>query len=127
MVQATLLSSVQPSIADLQSKLEYAQTAAVNTELQQLAQEFRTNRRAHHTASGTVEDLASLLSDPGGSANPALTQRQHARAQEALVNLEKDMINVLQALHDKCTRHGLNIGEYISQEDSHLLAQLQHE
>lgn len=127
MVQASLISSVQPSMAELQSKLEHAQTAAVRTEIQQLAQEFRNNRRAHHTAVGNVEDLASLLSDPSGSVNVGLTQRQHARAQDALQTLEKDMLSVLKALHDKCMHYGLIIGDYISQEDTHLLDRINHE
>ena len=113
-LQATLLSSVQPSMVELQSKLEHDQTAAVSTELQQHAQEFRPNRRAHYTAVGNVEDLASLPSDSSGSVNVALMQRQHARAQEAQKHLEKDMLSVLKALYDKCTHHGLNIGDYVS-------------
>ena len=114
-------------MVELQSKLEHALTAAVRTELQQLEQEFRNNRRAHHTAVGTVEDLASLLSDSSGSVNVALTQRQQARAQDALQHLEKDMLSVLKALHDKCMHYGLNIGEYISHEDAHLLERINHE
>ena len=127
MVQATLISSVQPSMVELQAKLEHAQTAAVRTEIQQLAQEFRNNRRAHHAAAGTVEDLTSLLSDPSGSVNVGLTQRQLARAQDALHTLEKDMLSVLKALNDKCMHYGLIIGEYISQEDTHLLERIPHE
>jgi len=127
MVQATLISSVQPSMVELQSKLEHAQTAAVRTELQQLAQEFRTNRRAHHAAAGTVEDLTSLLSDPSGSVNVGQTQRQLSRAQDALQTLEKDMLSVLKALNDKCMHYCLNIGEYISQEETHLLERIIHE
>ena len=114
-------------MVELQSKLEHDQTAAVSTELQQLAQEFRTNRRAHYTAAGNVEDLASLLSDSSGSVNVALTQRQHAREQDALQHLEKDMLSVLKALYDKCMHYGLNIGDYMSQEDAHLLDRINHE
>ena len=88
---------------------------------------FRTNRRAYYTVSGNVEDLASLLSDLGGSANVALTQRQHSRALEALTHLEKDMLSVLKALYDKCMHYGLNIGVYMSQEDAHLLDRINHE
>jgi hypothetical protein len=74
-----------------------------------------------------VEDLASLLSDPSGSVNVGLTQRQLARAQDALQTLEKDMLSVLKALNDKCMHYGLIIGEYISQEDTHLLERIIHE
>jgi hypothetical protein len=99
---------------------------AINTELQQLAQEFRANRRAYDTASGTVEDLAFLLSDSGGSVNVELTQRQHAKALEALTHPD-DMLSVLTALHDKCTYNGLSTWDYISQEDALLLDQIYHE
>jgi len=44
-----------------------------------------------------------------------------------MVYLEKDVLSVLKALHDKCTHHGLNIGDYISQEDAHLLDRINHE
>ena len=45
----------------------------------------------------------------------------------SLQHLEKDMLNVLQALYDKCVHYGLNIGDYTSQEDSHLLDRINHE
>ena len=41
--------------------------------------------------------------------------------------LAKDMLSILKALHDKCMHYGLNIGEYISQEDTHLLERIAHE
>ena len=46
---------------------------------------------------------------------------------DALQTLEKDMLSVLKALNDKCTHYGLNIEEYISQEDTHLLERIPHE
>ena len=110
-----------------QSKLGHDQNTTVNTELQQLAQEFRTYRRAHCTAPGNIEGQVGLLSDPGGSVNVALTQRQHAKALEALTHPDKDMLSVLTALHDKCTNNGLNTWDYITQEDALLLDQIHHE
>ena len=48
-------------------------------------------------------------------------------SQDALQTLEKDMLSVLKALNDKCMHYGLIIGEYISQEDTHLLERIAHE
>ena len=125
-MQATSSSSVQPFMDKPQSKLGHDQNTAVNTELQQLAQEFRTYRRAHCTAPGNIEGQVGLLSDSGGSVNVELTQRQHAKALEALTHPD-DMLSVLTALHDKCTYNGLSTWDYISQEDALLLDQIYHE
>ena len=46
---------------------------------------------------------------------------------DALQTLEKDMLSVLKALNDKCMHYGLIIGEYISQDDTHLLERIPHE
>ena len=67
-----------------------------------------------------------LLSDSGGSVNVELTQRQHAKALEALTHPD-DMLSVLTALHDTCTYNGLSTWDYISQEDALLLDQIYHE
>ena len=117
-----LEENLWPMYANPASKL---QTRSTSTTFSRdvLVQEFRPNRRA----AGNVEDLASLLLGPSGSVNVALTQRQHAREQDALQHLEKDMLSVLKALYDKCMHYGLNIGVYMSQEDAHLLDRINHE
>jgi hypothetical protein len=111
MTQSTVISSIDRTV-----------TSSVKAELQQLAQEVRKSRRALLVAEGIVEDLVLSYSDAGDSGPSASLQRQHARATTALDNLRTDMNSVLRTLYGKCTLHGLDICDFISQEDANLLS-----
>ena len=116
MIQNTVLSSAGG-----------AETTAVRAEIQQLAQEFRNNRRAYTSAVDTVEDLVQAISESGESGPSVSTQRQHGRAVNNLNTIRADMSNVLQTIHARCNRYGLEILDFISQEDANLFAQSSHE
>ena len=124
MIQTTMLASVQPTINDLQQRLASTQNLAANAELRQIAQEFRSNRRAYTNAANDLEDLAVAIQSPDASPQ---VRRQHARAETSLKDLHNDMMNVLSSLRDQCARYELDIHDFISPEDANLLGQEYHE
>jgi len=124
MIKTSFAVSVQPTIQDLQAQIRSTQQLAANADLRQLAQEFRSNRRAHQESSSTLEDL---IADSQATDAPPSINRQITRAQFKTQKLRQDMMNVLNTLHDGCTRYGLDINDFVTREDSDLLTQLIHE
>jgi hypothetical protein len=57
---------------------------------------------------------------------PELIHRQITRAEASPTKLPSDMMKVLCSLHERCTRHGLTIQDYVDAEDAGLLTHTDH-